>query len=166
MSLVRRTGPVLDLACGSGRHTRLLLDRGHHVVALDRDVRGLADLTDLVGQGRLQMVEHDIEKDDDLPFPPASFAGVVVTNYLYRPVLDALVGVVAPGGVLIYETFARGNERFGRPSRPEFLLGPGELLDLVRGRLRVVAYEDVVTDGPRPAAVQHITAVREPTLAR
>jgi hypothetical protein len=86
---------------------------------------------------------------------------VVVTNYLHRPILPDLVEAVAPGGVLIYETYARGQERFGRPSRPEFLLKPGELLEAVRGALRAVAYEDVVLDDPGPKAVQRIAAIRE-----
>jgi hypothetical protein len=90
----------------------------------------------------------------------------VVTNYLYRPLLHRLVSVVAAPGALLYETFAVGNERFGRPTRPEFLLRPGELLDVVRGRLRVVAFEDLVVDEPRPAALQRIAAVRDAENAR
>jgi hypothetical protein len=89
---------------------------------------------------------------------------VVVANYLHRPLLPDLVTAVAPGGVLLYETFARGQERFGRPQRPEFLLRPGELLDAVRGALRVVAYEDVILDEP-PRAVQRIAAVRAPACS-
>jgi hypothetical protein len=85
----------------------------------------------------------------------------VVVNYLHRPLLPALVSAVAPGGVLIYETFAQGNERFGRPRNPDFLLRPGELLEAVAGRLRVVAYEDLIVAQPRPAAVQRIAAVNE-----
>lgn len=90
---------------------------------------------------------------------------MVVTNYLFRPLLDQLVSAVATPGALLYETFAVGNERFGRPTRPEFLLRPGELLDVVRGQLRVVAFEDLVVDDPRPAAVQRIAAVRDPDNA-
>jgi hypothetical protein len=92
--------------------------------------------------------------------PGREFAAVVVTNYLHRPILPDLVAAVGPGGALIYETFARGQERFGRPSRPEFLLTPGELLEVVRGDLRVVAYEDVILEDPDPKAVQRIAAVR------
>ena len=95
------------------------------------------------------------------PLPGRTFGGVVVTNYLHRPLLENLVAAVAPGGVLIYETFAEGNEALGgRPRNPDFLLRHGELLDLVRGRLRVVAYEDVVLGEPNPAAIQRICAVR------
>lgn len=149
-------GDVLDVACGDGRHTRVLLDRGLRVVAVDRDLSGLADL---VGHPALLAVHTDLETDP----PPAldgPFAGVVVTNYLHRPLLGALVAAVAPGGVLIYETFAVGNERFGRPRSPQYLLRPGELLEAVRGELRVVAYEDVTVEVPRPAAIQRICAVR------
>lgn len=149
--------PVLDLACGAGRNARFFLGRGHPVVALDRDVSGIADLK---GQGGFDIVAADLE--DGRPFPLADrrFGAVVVTNYLHRPLLFDLVAAVAPGGVLLYETYARGQERFGRPHRPDFLLEPGELLDAVRGALRTVAYEDVVDHDPVPAARQRIAAVR------
>ena len=156
--LVPAAGAVLDLAFGGGRHSRLFLAAGHPVTAVDSAVSGLADLA---GREGLEIVEADLE--DGRPFPLAgrSFAGVVVTNYLHRPLLPALVEAVASGGLLIYETFARGNERFGRPSNPDFLLAPGELLDAVRGRLRVLAYEDLLVENPRPAAVQRIAARNE-----
>lgn len=156
--LVPPGGLVLDLACGMGRHTRFFLDRGYAVVALDLDVSGIDDLD---RHPRLERIEADLE--DGRPFPLAgrAFAAVVVTNYLHRPLLPALVDAVAPDGVLLYETFARGNERFGRPSNPDFLLTPGELLEAVRGRLRVLAYEDLTVADPRPAAVQRICARRE-----
>jgi len=92
------------------------------------------------------------------PYPGSTFAAVVVANYLHRPLLPALVGALAPNGLLIYETFAAGNERFGRPSNPAFLLQPGELLEAVRGRLRVLAYEDLQVAEPKPAMVQRICA--------
>jgi SAM-dependent methyltransferase len=151
-------GRVLDLACGGGRHTRLFLDLGHPVLAMDRDI---AWVSDLAGRPDLETLEADLE--DGRPFPLAGqrFAGVVVTNYLYRPILSALVESVAPGGVLIYETFSRGNERFGRPSNPAHLLEPGELLGAVRGSLRILAYEDLDVEQPKPAAVQRICAARE-----
>ena len=155
-------GPVLDLACGSGRHTRLFLARGHHVTAIDRDIGGLADLAE---HKRLTRHEIDLEKTTtrcqiDNVLSDSAFAGVIVTNYLHRPLLPAIVAAVAPGGVLLYETFAVGNAAFGKPRNPDFLLEPGELLEAVRGALAVVAYEHGVTQTPQPAVVQRICAVR------
>lgn len=154
---VPRGGPVLDLACGSGRHVRLFLGRGHPVTAVDRDLSGLSDLG---GNAALEKLEIDLE--DGRPFHLAGrrFAAVIVTNYLHRPLLTALVEAVAPGGLLLYETFASGNKRFGRPSNPDFLLKPGELLGLARGRLRVLAYEDLEVTTPKPACVQRIAAIQ------
>ncbi len=155
--LVARGGAVLDLACGAGRHTRFFLARGHPVVALDRDVSRLADIADPT----LRVIEMDLEADAPWPLPGERFAGVVVTNYLYRPLFPHLLAAIAPGGVLIYETFAKGNERFGKPRNPAFLLDTGELLEVVRGRLRVVAYEDLTVDQPTPARIQRICAVND-----
>jgi hypothetical protein len=128
------------------------------VVAVDRDVSGLADL---LGAPGLEVIEADLEDGRPAPFAGRHFAGVVCTNYLYRPLLPALVEAVAPGGALLYETFAEGNERFGAPTRPDFLLRPGELLDAVAGHLAVRDYEQVELEQPRPAVVQRIAAVRE-----
>jgi SAM-dependent methyltransferase len=154
-SMVPEGAPVLDLACGGGRHTRLFAEAGHPVTAVDIDLSGLGDLA---GHPRVEPIHADLEGGEPFPLPGRTFGGVVVTNYLHRPVLDDLVAAVAPGGVLIYETFAEGNK--SRVTNPDFLLRHGELLDLVRGRLRVVAYEDVVVGEPKPAAVQRICAVR------
>ncbi len=151
-------GPVLDLACGGGRHVRLFLERGHPVTAVDLDLSGIADM---IGRPGLEALEVDLEDDRRFPLAGRRFAGVVVTNYLYRPLFPALIAAVAPGGALIYETFAKGNEGFGRPRRPEHLMDPGELLEAVRGRLRVRAYEDLIVEAPRPAAIQRICAVNE-----
>ena len=155
-SLVPAGGSVLDVAAGGGRHTRYFLERGHRVTAVDRDTSGLADLHD---DAATEIVEFDLEAGDPFPFRGRTFDGVVVTNYLHRPILPDIVAAVAAGGVLLYETFARGQERFGRPQNPDFLLRPGELLDAVRGALRVVAYEDLVLGEPGPRAVQRIAAV-------
>jgi SAM-dependent methyltransferase len=149
-------GPVLDLAAGGGRHTRFLLSRGHPVLAVDRDVTGLADLQ---VDPAVTILASDLEDGRPWPFGDRRFAGVVVTNYLHRPLLPAVVAAVAPGGCLIYETFAIGNERFGKPSNPDFLLRPGELLEAVRGRLTVLAYENLEVTEPRPAVLQRIAAV-------
>lgn len=156
--LVPSSGPVLDLAAGGGRHTRFFLARGMTVVAVDRDTEPLADLAP---DTRLERIAADLESGAPWPLRDRRFAGIVVTNYLHRPLLPTLVGAVAPGGILIYETFAVGNERFGKPSNPAFLLRPGELLDAVRGRLRVIAYEDLEIQNPRRAMVQRIAAVHE-----
>jgi SAM-dependent methyltransferase len=156
-ALIPPGGTVLDLACGGGRHVRFLTDRGHPVIALDRDISKLGALKDAAG---VEALEADLENGGPWPLAGRRFAGVVVANYLHRPLFPAIVAAVAAGGVLIYETFAAGNERFGRPSSPDFLLRPGELLDAVRGTLRVVAYEDGIVDTPRRAAIQRVCAIR------
>lgn len=150
-------GPALDLACGSGRHARLLASLGHAVTALDRDAQSLAAAS---GQG-ITTVQHDLEAPGAVwPIAPGSLAGIVVTNYLHRPLFGAIAAALAPDGVLIYETFARGNEVFGKPSNPAFLLNPGELLELAAlGGLQVLAYEDGVIDLLKPARVQRLCAV-------
>lgn len=155
MPLARPGGAVLDVACGSGRHVRWLARMGFEVCAVDRDTRQLGEVPDGV-----EVVEADIESGP-WPFSGRRFDAIVVANYLHRPLLPVMVGALEPGGLLVYETFARGNERFGKPSNPAFLLEPGELLEAVRGRLRVVAYEDRVVEVPRPAAIQRICARRE-----
>ena len=157
---------MLDVACGCGRHTRAgSSPAGHPVVAVDRDLSARRrPRRRRLGASWSRPTWSPRAPPTFRPSSPAGeFGGVVVTNYLWRPLLGALVAAVAPGGALIYETFARGNERIGHPRNPDFLLEPGELLDAVRGELRVVAYEDVVVDAPRPAAVQRIAAVRAAT---
>jgi SAM-dependent methyltransferase len=154
-SLVPPGGTVLDVAAGSGRHAALFSLLGHPVVAIDRDTSALAALGDSV-----EVVTADLETGGPWPLGTRRFAAVVVTNYLHRPLLGHLVAAVAPGGVLLYETFAAGNERFGKPGNPDFLLRPGELLEAVRGQLRVVAFEDLQVDTPKPAMVQRIAAIR------
>lgn len=135
-------GPVvaLDVAAGRGRHTRLALDLGWRVTAIDRDVAGLADLA---GESRAEIIAADLEDGSPWPLAGRTFDAVIVTNYLYRPRLPAIVAAVGPSGVLIYETFARGHERFGRPSNSDFLLAPGELLAAVAGHLTPFAFEYV-----------------------
>ena len=150
-------GPVLDLACGSGRHSRYLAGLGYRVLAVDRDERALEVLR---GVARVETLVADLESAA-WPLPGRTFGGVVVANYLHRPLFADIVAALAPGGALIYETFAAGNERFGKPSNPAFLLRPGELLGVAQGVLRVVAYEDVQVEEPRPAMVQRLCAVRE-----
>ena len=155
-------GEVLDLACGSGRHARLLAALGHPVLAVDRDEAALASAR---GAG-IETLCFDLERGEPWPFAPRRFAGIVVTNYLHRPLFPGLLESIAPGGMLIYETFAAGNERFGRPARAEFLLGRGELLDLLRAAdWQVAAFEDGQVSHPRPAVIQRICALRRPAAA-
>ena len=153
-------GRVLDVACGSGRHARFLAARGHPVEAVDRDPDAVARLAGLPG-----IVPRcaDLE-GGPWPYGGDTFAGIVVIHYLHRPLFPNLLEAIAPGGVLIYETFATGNERYGRPSNPAFLLKPGELLEVVRGRLEVVAYEALEVSDPKPAVLQRICAMRRSTL--
>ena len=148
-------GRVLDVAAGAGRHARYLAAQGFEVCAVDRDPALFPD-----PPSGVTLVGADLEAGP-WPFAGRRFDAIVATNYLHRPLLPVLVDSLEPGGVLVYETFARGNERFGRPSNPDFLLAPGELLEVARGKLRVVAYEDLVVEVPRPAAVQRLCARRE-----
>ena len=154
--VIPQGGKVLDLACGAGRHTALLASQGHAILAVDRDISGV----ELLQGTAIQTQELDLE-GSDWPLLGQQFSGIVVTNYLYRPFLDELPKMLADGGVLIYETFADGNAQFGKPSNPNFLLKPGELLALAeRSGLKVIAYEDIYLDQPKPAMVQRICAVK------
>jgi SAM-dependent methyltransferase len=153
--LVPAGARVLDLACGHGRHTRLFSARGCAVTAVDRDAEALASLAGTPG-----VVTRCVDLEaGNWPFTPLRFDAIVVTNYLHRPLLPAIVAAVSDDGVLIYETFARGNEVYGRPANPDHLLLQGELLASVAGRLEVVAFEEgIVTNGGRTAVVQRIAA--------
>ncbi len=148
-------GEVLDLACGSGRHSRYLAEAGYRVCAVDRDAQAVAGLSGVAG---VSVQVADLE-GAPWPFEGRRFAGIVVANYLHRPLFPRLLEILAEDGALIYETFALGNERFGKPSNPEFLLRPGELLEVACGKLRVLAYEDLAVRLPKPAMVQRIFAV-------
>lgn len=146
---------MLDLACGAGRHTRYLAERGHRVLGLDRSAQALA-----TASAWGTPLQADIE-NEPWPLAAQSFGAVVVTNYLWRPLWSHILASVQAGGVLIYETFAQGHETVGRPSRAEFLLQPGELLRVAaEGGLRVVAYEDGFLPEPE-RFVQRLAAVRE-----
>ena len=140
-------GPVLDVASGAGRHAKLFAQRGLEVIAVDRDAQSIAGV---------RFVKADLEDGSPWPFAGQRFDAIVVTNYLHRPLLPVIAAALADEGVLIYETFMIGNERFGKPSNPNFLLRPGELLQAF-GALTVVAFEQGTTDR---AVVQRICAVR------
>ncbi|RFP14675.1 MULTISPECIES: bifunctional 2-polyprenyl-6-hydroxyphenol methylase/3-demethylubiquinol 3-O-methyltransferase UbiG [unclassified Duganella] len=151
-------GEVLDLACGNGRHARHLASLGHAVVAVDRDAEALA----AAAGSEITTSTIDLEEVGAAwPFGPDRFAGIVVTNYLHRPLIADMLSSLAPNGVLIYETFADGNAQFGKPSNPAFLLQAGELLEWAATHsLRVVAFEDGVIDTPKAAMVQRLCAVK------
>ena len=152
-ALIPSGASVLDVAAGSGRHTTWLAARHCRVTAVDRDRDALQPLSD-----RAEIVVADLESGP-WPFADRRFDAIVVTNYLWRPLLPAILAALADGGVLVYETFALGQETIGRPSRPDFLLARGELLDALRG-LRIVAFEDGFLTGP-DRFVQRAVAVRE-----
>lgn len=153
-ALIRPQGKVLDVACGAGRHMKLMASMGLHCVGIDRSGEALSH-----AGAHGHVIEADIENG---PWPLAGqrFDAVVVTHYLWRPLFPTLIDSLLDGGVLLYETFAVGHETVGKPSRPEFLLREGELLDVAREhRIRVVAFEDVWLDHPR-RRIQRMVAIR------
>lgn len=159
--LVPQGGMVLDVACGHGRHARWFHEKEHPLTLVDRAQAAIEFIASALPTRPAQTVEAvvaDIE-EGPWPFEGRQFEAVIVTNYLWRPLLPALLASLAPGGVLIYETFTQGNETVGKPSRPDFLLRPGELLQVCQG-LRVVAFEEGFEERP-PRFVQRIAAVRE-----
>jgi len=143
-------GRVLDLACGSGRHARLLAGLGHEVTAVDREPQSLTGV---------RFVQANLEDGSPWPLRGEEFQGIVVTNYLHRPLFPLIERALAPGGVLIYETFMAGNERFGKPSNPAFLLAPGELWTAFGG-LHIIAFEQGRCLQPKPAMMQRLCARR------
>jgi SAM-dependent methyltransferase len=149
-SLVER-GPVLDVACGAGRHAIFFAERGFEVFAVDRDDQALP--------ASIRFVRRNLEDGSPWPWPGKRFAAIVVTNYLHRPLLPVLAESLEDGGVLLYETFMAGNERYGKPSNPSFLLRPGELVEVFSG-LTLVAFEQGVAERPKKAVVQRLCAVR------
>ncbi len=154
--LIPAGGDVLDLACGAGRHARHLADLGYRVEAVDRDESQLSRLADVP---RISTRQADLE-GGPWPYFGRQFDGIVVANYLWRPLMPRIMAALAEGGTLIYETFMLGNERFGKPSNPQFLLRPGELLDLMHKRFTVVAFEQGEVDSPWPAVIQRICVCR------
>lgn len=154
--LIPAGGRVLDLACGHGRHARFLAAGGWQVEAVDRDANALATLAGVAGVTTRQA---DLESGP-WPYFGHTFDGIVVTRYLHRPLLPNLFAALGENGVLIYETFMAGQERFGKPQNPAFLLRAGELLELVRKRFTVVAFEQGEVDAPVPAVMQRICVRR------
>lgn len=154
LPLVKPGGRVLDLACGYGRHARHLAALGHPVLAVDRDAEALATLAAVAG---IETRAADLEQGA-WPLGARRFDAILVTHYLHRPLLGDLLAALEPDGVLLYETFAAGHAAFGRPSRPEFLLQPDELLQRVQGLLRVVAFEQGQVAEPFPAVIQRLCA--------
>lgn len=152
---IRPGGDVLDVACGAGRHLRLALENGYRVTGIDRD---LSKVEELGERTDVSLIEADLETGAPFPLRDLRYEGVIVTNYLWRPILPDIVGCVAPDGVLIYETFALGHERHGKPSNPDFLLANNELLDAVASTLTVVAYEHGLRPSEQPKIVQRIAA--------
>lgn len=150
--LIAPDATVLDVAAGKGRHTQFFAGRGHRVTAIDLDVSALA------ASDTVEVVAADLEDGSPSPLAGRRFGAAVVTNYLHRPLFPVLFDALQPGGILLYETFMQGNERFGKPARPEFLLKDGELLELVRGRFSVTAYEARMISQPKMAMVQRIAA--------
>jgi SAM-dependent methyltransferase len=148
---------VLDLASGRGRHSRYLAARGYSVVACDRDRAAVDSLADVAG---IERVVADLEDGSAWPFGHSGFDAIVVTNYLHRPLFPAIQAALAPGGVLIYETFLLGNERYGKPSNPQFLLKRDELLEAFGRGLAVTAFEQGRIRRGNPALVQRLCAVR------
>lgn len=155
-TLIRAGGSVLDVACGAGRHARFLAKSGFRVEAVDRDAQALAELS---GEAGIHARCLDLEAGT-WPYANESFDAIVVTNYLHRPLFPHLMSALAVGGVLIYETFALGNELLGRPRNPEYLLRPGELFEWVQRGMAVNAYEELCVIYPKHAAVQRICAIR------
>lgn len=159
--LVPANGHVLDLACGNGRHSRFFAVRGQRVTACDRDPAALSGLSGVRG---VSVRQADLEDGSPWPFAGIRFDAVVVTNYLHRPLFPAIAGALAPGGTLFYETFISGNERYGKPSNPRFLLQRDELLEAFGRELVIVAYEQGRTLRAKPALIQRLCARRSDTL--
>ena len=152
---IKHKGRVLDVACGAGRHFSLGLSSGKRLTGVDRDILQAAQYSSAQG---LTLIEADLEDGRPFLFRGQKFDGVIVTNYLWRPILADIIAAVAADGVFIYETFGIGQEKIGKPTNPDFLLRPGELMDAVAGHLRIVAYEHARLAGPE-RIVQRIAAV-------
>lgn len=154
--LIAKEGRVLDLACGNGRHAICLAKQGYRVDAIDRDAQALSSM---LGVDNINASIADFEAGG-WPDSERRYDGLIVSRYLYRPLLLTLAEMLNPGGVLIYETFMMGNEHYGKPSNPDFLLQPDELLEVYSPALTIVAFEQGEQKTPRPAVMQRICAVK------
>jgi len=152
--LIKSQGLVLDLACGSGRHAKWLAQQGYQVDALDRDPIATSSMQGIDG---IRIQQTDLETTEPPSFEH-SYDGIIVSRYLHRPLLTSLATILKPGGILIYETFMRGNERYGKPSNPDFLLMPDELLNTYSPLLNIISFEQGEVVEPKPAMLQRICA--------
>lgn len=152
---IKEKGRILDVACGAGRHMRLALEAGYTVTGIDKD---LSQVEDLAARKDVGLIEADLETGRAFPLKDMAYDGVIVTNYLWRPILSGIIGCLADDGVLIYETFAAGHERRGTPCNPDFLLKANELLEAVLPHLTIVAYEHGLRGGDYPKVVSRIAA--------
>jgi len=151
----KEAGSVLDVACGAGRHMRLALELGYTVTGVDKD---LTKVEDLAARTDVGLIEADLESGRAFPLKGMTYDCVIVTNYLWRDILGDIIGCVANDGVLIYETFAAGHERHGKPCNPDFLLRANELIAAALPHLTIVAYEHGLRGGDHPKIVQRIAA--------
>ncbi len=156
--LIKSGGNVLDLACGNGRHAIFLASSGFSVTAVDRNISNISD-----DFKQIRCIETDLENGEQSFLEDLHFMGIVVTNYLYRPLIPTIINSLDKDGILIYETFSVGNEQYGRPSNPDFLLKPGELLSACSKRLRVIAYEEGTFKSPNLSVKQRICAINSPS---
>ena len=150
LSQIPAAGLVLDVASGCGRHAELALQHGYRVIALDRDISGITRRG-----ANLECLQFDLEAGS-WPFPPALFDGMLVCNYLYRPLMSHLGTALKPGGVLLYTTFMQGNQAYGRPSNPDYLLRPNELQESFKQGFTEIAFEQGFTNNPAAGVRQSI----------
>lgn len=161
--VVRKHGHVLDLAAGGGRHSAWFLDQGHDVTAIDRKTDQLEKvrLPRLNNNPKFTIIEADLENKSPWPLANQRFDAVIVVNYLHRPLFSEVIRALCPGGLFLYDTFAVGQEAYGKPSHPDFLLRPGELLERVQDHLQIVAFEQGLIKGANgPALKQRIAAIK------
>ena len=154
-NLINKKSKILDLACGSGRHTKYLIDKGHFVTGIDINPK----IKLKSSNHKNKIIKYDLEKDV-WPFETSSFDCILVTNYLYRPLFPFFIKSVKQNGFIIYETFSLGNERFGKPSNPDYLLDNNELFDLLKDEMRIISYQDGIVSNNVQKCVQRVFAIK------